>query len=232
MPKPPRPWTVLPHGKFQKLEPELWCVEADLSRWTKLQRRMFVVRLSDGRLVFLNAIPLEEPFMRELEDWGAPSFLIVPTGLHRLDIHAWKQRYPNLYLLTSASFHDKVEKVAAVDGGYDMLPKGPRFRFVELQGARGEPAVRVGGTLCLPGDVFMNIPHLGGIDEALFGALGAIGPRITPIAKWLVVDDREALRDELMKLATQPGLEQIVPCHGNIVKLDVRGVLRRAAASL
>jgi hypothetical protein len=224
---------VLPHGKLQKLEPELWCVEADLHRWLNVQRRMFIVRLSDGRLVFLNGIPLEEPFMRELEDWGAPSFLIVPTGMHRLDIHAWKQRYPKLYLLTSASFHDKVQKVAPVDGGYDMLPREARFRFIELEGARGEPAVFVGGTLCFPVDVFMNIPELGGIEGVVFGALGSIGgPRIPPTAKWFVVDDRDALRDAFMKLATDPALEQIVPCHGKIVKLDVRGVLRRAAASL
>jgi hypothetical protein len=194
---------------------------------------MFVARRSDGRLVLMNAIPLEEPFMRELEDWGAPSFLIVPTGLHRLDIHAWKLRYPHMLLLTAASFHEKVQKVAQVDGGYDLLPKDPRFRLAELRGARGEIAVRIGGTLCFPGDVFMNHPHVGGIDGLLLRALDSTGgPRITRIAKMFIVDDREALSGELMKLATEPGLERIMPCHGDMVRLDVRGVLRRASASL
>lgn len=233
MPRQPRPWIVPSHGKFEKLEPDLWCVQADLNGWSKMRRRMFIARLGDGRLAFMNGIPLDEPSMRELEDWGAPAFLMVPTGMHRLDIAAFRARFPKIYLLTSASFHDKVARVAPVDGGWELFPRDGRVRLVELRGARGEIALRVGGTLCFPGDVFMNVPDFGGIERFLWRTLGSIGgPRITPIAKMFVVGDRKTLRDELMKLSSEPELERIVPCHGDAVRLDVRGVLRRAAASL
>lgn len=229
----PRPWTVLPHEKLEKLEPNLWSVQADLGRWSKVQRRMFVGRLSDGRLAFINAIPLEEPFMRELEEWGTPSFLLVPAGTHRQDIHAWKERYPQMQLLTAAAFHEKVQKVAPVDGGWELIPRDPRLRLIVLRGTRGEIAIRSGGTLCFPGDVFMNQPDMGGVEGLVFRLLGSTGgPRITRIARLFVVDDRETLREELNQLAAEPGIERIVPCHGGIIRLDIKGVLRRAAASL
>src|SRR5690349_21746025 len=111
----PRPWTVLPHEPFEKLEDNLWTVAGRLPHGS-MNRRMSAVRLGDGRLVLHNAVPLAEPAMRELEAFGTPSLLVVPNGFHRLDVHAWKERYPRLTVVCPPPSRLRVARAVAVDG--------------------------------------------------------------------------------------------------------------------
>ena len=60
---------------------------------------MMIARLADGRLAFLNAVPLGEEAMRELERWGTPAFLCIPARFHTLDVAPFKARYPQLRVL-------------------------------------------------------------------------------------------------------------------------------------
>ena len=72
---------------------------------------MTVVRLADGKLVIHNGIALEPAAMAELEAWGTPAYLIVPSPGHRLDAPAYKKRYPSLRVLTPKNARKKVEEV-------------------------------------------------------------------------------------------------------------------------
>jgi hypothetical protein len=87
MAKPFTDWTVLPHGRLQRLDDDLLSVTGtlDMPPMGDVERRMTVVRLHDGRLVVYSAIALDEAEMRALEHFGKPSFLIVPSAIHRLD---------------------------------------------------------------------------------------------------------------------------------------------------
>jgi hypothetical protein len=234
-----RPWTVLPHDPIEKLEPNLWAVEGRIPLPAgQFPRRMCIARLGDGRLLLMNAIPLREEAMREVEAFGKPAFLLVPNGYHRLDIAPYKQRYPELRLLAGARSRKRVEQLAAVDGGWDDAPRDRDVAVEPLAGTKVDEAVvsvRNGGraSLCFFGDALMNLPHrpgLGGLLLRFFGSSG--GPRVTRIAKWFVVGDRAAFRENLERLAATPGLARLVPCHGGIVSNDPAGVLRQAAASL
>src|SRR5882672_7586433 len=63
-----RPWTVLPHGPLEKLEPNLWAVEGTIKMPAgELSRRMCIARLGDGRLLLMNGVPLRDEAMREVE---------------------------------------------------------------------------------------------------------------------------------------------------------------------
>jgi len=77
-------WTVLPHAPIEKLESNLWHVDAKMADG-KTPRQMTLARMRDGRVVVHNGIALEEERMKELEAWGTPSFLVVPNGFHRQD---------------------------------------------------------------------------------------------------------------------------------------------------
>ena len=111
----PRPWTVVAHDPIEQHEDNLWSVASALPSGS-LRRRMAIGKLADARLVFYNAVPLREPEMKAIEAWGTPAFLIVPNAFHRLDIHAFKTRYPAMKLLCPAPAAPGVRKVAAVDG--------------------------------------------------------------------------------------------------------------------
>ncbi len=234
-----RPWTVLPHDPIEKLEPNLWAVEGRIRMPAgQFPRRMTIARLGDGRLLLMNAVPLREEAMREVEAFGKPAFLLVPNGYHRLDIAPYKQRYPQLRVLAGDRSRKRVEQMVPVDGGWNEAPRDRDVAVEPLAGTKVDEAVvsvRSGGrtSLCFFGDALMNLPHmpgLGGLLLRFFGSTG--GPGVTRIAKWFVVRDRAAFRENLDRLAGTPGLSRLVPCHGGIVSGDAASVLRRAAASV
>lgn len=233
-----RPWIVLPHGPLERLEEDLVAVESALPRGG-VRRRMTVVRLRDGRLVFHNAVPLEEPAMRELEALGDPAFLVVPNRFHRLDLHAWKQRYPRCAVLCPPPAARAVREVVPVDGPLDALPVDPGLSFETLSGSRTAEAVLVARSRdgdrasLLFGDTVMNLRPLPGLEGLLLGLAGSTGgPRVTPIARLLTVDDRRALASHLERLASTERLARLVPSHGEIVRDRAAEALRAVAARL
>lgn len=132
-----RPWTVLPHGPLERLDENLLVVESALPRGS-VRRRMSVVRLSDGRLVFHNAVPLAETAMAELEAFGRAAFLVVPNRFHRLDVHAWKARHPACAVLCPPPAARAVGAVVRVDGALDALPRDPALGVETLSGSKVE----------------------------------------------------------------------------------------------
>ncbi len=231
-----RPWTVAPHDPIEKHESNLWSVGGKLPSGNML-RRMAIARLSDGGLVFYNAVPLREPEMQALESWGKPAFLIVPNGFHRLDIQPYKTRYPALKILCPAPAAARVRAEAPVDGDLTLLPPDPAVRTEALSGLKtAEPVMIVesGGAHSLVfGDAVFNLPHLPGIDGALFKLLGSTdGPRVTNIARWLIVAEKPSFRAHLERLAALPGLRRWIPSHGSPVESDAAGVLKTVAATL
>ena len=233
----PRPWTVLPHRPLEKLQDNLWSVEADLPRGP-LKRRMGIARLSDGRLVFLNAIALGEGAMREIEAWGEPSFAVPGNGFHRLDLASYKARYPNLQVLATTAAASRIAAVAPVGGDVDRLPQDPSVRVEEVAGTRtGEPVAicSAGGKvgLCFPGDLLTNarpMPGVGGFVANLAGYVGEL--RVPRLMRLIGIRDTPALRAHLLRLAALPGLSQVFGCHGAVVSQDAPGALRQAAEAL
>jgi hypothetical protein len=203
-----------------------------------MNRRMAIVRLADGRLVFHNAVPLDEGSMQALAEWGRPAFLIVPTRFHRLDVHAFRERHRGLTVVCPDPARSHVEKKVAVDGGVALMPQDPALEVAALEGSRwNEWVLRVrspGGRVTLVfGDAVMNIPHRPGLEGLVLRLLGSSGgPKVTRMARLFSVADRGALAAHLERLATTPGLVRLLVSHGEDVTVDAPGVLARVAAAL
>jgi hypothetical protein len=234
----PRPWTVLPHTPLEKLQPNLWTVEATTPSGPFL-RRMGVARLDDGRLVLLNAIALDENAMKEIEAFGQPAFVIVPNGFHRLDLGSYKARYPSLRILAAPAARKRVSEIAPVDGWLDLLPKDAGVVVEEVRGGKMGDAVAIvrsgaHATVVAPGDILTNmVPAKGGVSAAIARLLGFVGElRVPRLIKWIGVKDKRALREHLLALAETPGLQRVFTCHGPVVSVDPTGALRRAAQAL
>lgn len=89
MAKPPRPWTVTPHGPIEKLEDNLWAVEGAVPVPGGIRRRMCIVKLQNGDLLFFHAVPLAEPQLAEVKAWGRPATLVVAHDNHAIDAVAF-----------------------------------------------------------------------------------------------------------------------------------------------
>jgi hypothetical protein len=236
MPKAHEKWTVLPHGKIEKLEDNLWRVEGTLPGGGP-PRVMTVAKLADGRLVIHGAIALDEAEMKELEAFGTPAFRVVPNGGQRLDPAAYKQRYPKMTVVAPEASKAKVEQVVKVDDtagsfGDDSVRYEPIAGTVE-----GALVVRSpGGATLVLNDAVMNMApgSIKGFGGFVSGVLGFYGPepKVAPLAKMMVYKDKKAARAHLEKLADTPGLTRVIVSHGKPITGEPAAAVKRAVASL
>ena len=233
----PRPWKVTRHDPIEKIDENLWGVNGDVPGFppaARFHRRMQIVRLSDGRLVFHNAVPVGDAALAEIMAWGKPSFLIVPHHLHSMDAYGFQAKL-GLPVFTSSPSVEKVRKIVKVDGTLDELPKDPALRCEPLAGTKfGEAAYvvqtgqRASLILC---DAIMNARPGAGFAGFMFRLFGVCGqePKMAGGYKLRAVSDKGALKRDLLRLADTPGLVRLVPSHGEIVTQDAAGAIRRAA---
>jgi hypothetical protein len=223
MPKATAKWEALPHGPLEKLAENLWRVSGSLPRMT-LRRTMTIARLGDGGLVIHSAIALDDETMKKIEALGAPAYLIVPGAFHRKDAPAYKQRYPGVTVLAPRGARDKVVKVIPLDGTLEDFPKDHAIRFEPIAGigdTEGAMLVRsADGITIVLGDVVFNMDRKRDLLGFLFTtALGsAPGPRVSRLAKALMVKDGAALRADLERLAATPGLVRLIVAHEKVAQ--------------
>lgn len=238
MPRPLQRWTVLPHGKLTEIDDGLLTVVGSLDMpLGEFPRRMTVARLRDGRLVIYSAIALDEPEMRQLEQFGTPSFMIVPGDLHRLDAKIWKERYPRLFVVAPIGARRRVEEVVPVDA-VDVDFRDPGVRYLTVPGTDGLEAALIvkthSGTTLIVNDLIWNVQDRPGFGGWVFHALGLSGekPVIPFVAKLHSIKNTETLSAQLHAWAALGGLNRIIVSHGEIVGPEAPLVLRDLAQSL
>lgn len=236
--KPFDKWTVLPHGKLTALDDDLLTVVGDLHMPVgDFPRRMTVVRLGDRRLVIYSAIALEEDEMAQLESWGTPAYLVVPSRIHRMDAHSWKARYPELKVVTPPGARETVEEVVPVDET-DVDFQDPKVHYTIVPGTQdGEAALLVegqSGSTLIVNDVIWNVHHRPGLRGWLLRALGFTGdePKIPKLVAKKSVKDLGAFRAQLDAWSRIADLKRIVVSHGELVTGDAPAVLRDLSARL
>jgi hypothetical protein len=238
MPQPLKQWKVLPHSPLEEIEDGLLTVTGEISMpLGKLTRRMTIVRLQDARLVIYSAIALGATEMALIEWYGRPSFLVVPSDLHRLDARIWKERYPALIVCAPEGAREKVEEIVHVDTTAPDFGD-PNVSFVTVPGVEGHEAALVvrtlRGTTLVVNDIVGNIHDAHGIGGWVLEKAGFAGdePQVPRIVKKKIVEDERALEAQLEEWAAIPSLARILVSHGAPIENDPRGALRALARSL
>jgi hypothetical protein len=231
-------WNVGEHGALEKLEPNLWTVEAAVPN-LPLRRRMTLVRLGDGSVVVHSAVCLAEALQREIDAWGTVRFVFVPNGWHRLDARAYAERYPDARVVCPDGARKLVAKKVRVDGNPSLVPADSTLALEKLRGSRIEEhalVVRSGERVSLVfGDTVFNLPKLSGFHGWVYGAIGSTGaPKVTPLMRLVSVNDRSALRAQLETLTATPSLYRVIPGHGTVVEgaSDATAMMHAVCAGL
>lgn len=229
---------LLPHGPLQQLSENLWALEGDLPTMP-LKRWMVIARMADGALVIHNGVAVEEEVLRQIEALGAPRWLVVPNGWHRLDAAFFRARFPGLKVIAPAGGRARVEKVVPVDADLEGFPGDDLVKLETLDGVRAaEGVMRVrsqDGVSLVFTDAVFNLPaRLPGMQGfILHDVIGSKpGPRVTRVGRLLLAKDRRAFRAHLERLAETPDLRRVLVAHGAIESTDPRAMLRTAAATL
>jgi hypothetical protein len=238
MSQPLKTWKVLPHGELAEFDGCILTVTGDIHMpLMDLPRRMTVVRLNGSRLVIYSAIALGAGEMATLEAYGRPAILIVPSDKHRLDAKIWKDRYPAMQVVAPAGARAKVEKIVPVD---TVEPRfdDPKLQFVTVPGTRGcESALVVStlnGTTLVLNDIVGNIRNSSGIGGWLLRMVGFAGTKaqIPKVVQMMMIEDKSALRTQLLQWAGIESLKRILVSHGSTIEDNPRQVLRDLAGSL
>jgi len=227
-----REWSVLPHGPIEKVAENLWRVEGRMSESNR--RVMILVRLSDGRIVIHNAIALDDAAMKEIDEWGEVSTILVPNGLHRRDAFVMQQRYPKAKVYAPSGAVAAASKATPCTGTYADVAVDASLSMRDLEGVghrEGVMLVRsddgVSAVFC---DTLLNIPKQNFLLEMFLNPTGVLAvPRMTRV--WFAKNLAE-LRADLERLSQHDGLVRIIPGHGAIVATDAAARLAEAAARL
>jgi len=228
---------VTRHDPIEKIDDNLWAANGDVPGFppaARFQRRMHIVKLSDGRLVFHNAVPLDDAALAQVKAWGKPAILIIPHHLHAMDAHGFQEKL-GVAAFTARAAVEKVRSIVDVAGTLDELPRDPALRCEPLAGTRfGEAAYvvqsgpRASLIFC---DAIVNSRPGGGFAGFMFRLMGFTGPepKMAPAYKLRAVSDKAALKRDLLRLADTPNLVRVVPSHGEVITVDAAGSVRRAA---
>jgi hypothetical protein len=238
MPRIHETWQVLPHSPLQEIDDGILTVAGDIPMpLGNFPRRMTVVRLASGRTAIFSAIALPEPEMARIEAMGEPSFLIVPSGAHRLDSKAWKQRYPLMRVLTPAGAREDVAKVVPVDATTDILDD-PEVHFIAVAGTGERDSAliihRATGHTIVCNDIIGHVRHPHGIGAKVMSRMMGFGvdePRVPRPARFQIKSPK-ALAQQLREWAALPNLRCIIVSHGDPITDDPAGALLRIAVGL
>jgi hypothetical protein len=231
-------WTVLPHGPLTRIDDGIFTVTGQIHMpLVELERRMTVVRLQDDSSVIYSAIALDDTEMEQIESFGALRYLIVPGDAHRLDAKIYKQRYPELQVITPPGALKRVEKAVPVDA--TSVDFGdPRVTWQVVSGAGGHEGAlvvrRASGTTIILSDLIGNLRRKDGFEGWMLHIMGFgdDAPTIPLAEKVLMVENKAQLRQQFLDWAAIPDLKRIIMSHGEIIDDDPAAALRTLAGGM
>ena len=232
-------WKVQKHGPIEMLAEGLHTVAGEIDMpLGHFPRRMTVLTLKGGRLAVWSAIPLREPEMAQLESMGPVDFLIVPGASHRLDLRAWKRRYPAARVVCPPGAREAVAEAVPVDATTNVFDD-PSVTFMAVPGVDDKEAAllvrRPDGTTLVVNDIIANVRHPDGLGAKVMARLMGFGvkePKMPWVGEKMFVKDHAAIAGALRAWAAEPALARIVVSHGDVITDHPREVLERIAADV
>lgn len=230
-------YRIYPHGKPERVAEGIHVVKGGLP--FPMYRNMVAIRLASGELLLHSVVALDEAGMAALEAIGKPTYAIVPSSGHNMDIGFYARRYPDLKVLCPAVHRAATETKAAVAGTVEDVLPTLGFILHTVPGLKDAeyfyewPIPGAGqmlmGNDALAGETATDRRNPLSILTRHLGAKGRLG--ISRINRWFFIDDLEALKEAVARLAEVPELELVTVSHGDPVTSDAAGALREAAAA-
>lgn len=232
-------WKVLPHGPLEVIDEGILTVAGEMRMpLGNFPRRMTVVGLSGNRTAIYSAIALNSAEMRKIEQLGAPSFLIVPSDMHRLDARIWKERYPAIRIVTPSGARTRVAEIVQVDSTDDIL-QDEAVRFHNVAGTGGHESAltvrRAQGVTLVCNDIIGHVAHPHGLGAQVMARLMGFGvsePQVPRIVRRKIVVDPKALASQFRDWAALRDLRRIIVSHGDPIETKPREVLIALAEKL
>lgn len=239
MPALNQAWIVQPHDALLKVADGIWSAAGTIAMpLGRFPRRMTVVVLASGEVAVWSAIPLDDDQMERLDALGPVTFLIVPNAGHRLDLPAWRARYPDARVIAPPGARAVVAEAALVDAT-DNIMGDPVVTLERVKGMTADEfamvIARADGTTLVLNDVLASIRHPQGIGGQVMARVFGFGvdrPRVSRFVRAKYVADARVVAQQLRSWADLPDLKRVIVSHVDIVTDDPARALRKAADDL
>ncbi len=230
-------WTLQPHGPLERVAEGIWSAEGSIAMpLGRFPRRMSVIVLASGGVAAWSPVPLDDAQMARLDALGAVRFLIVPNAGHRLDIRAWKARYPAAKVIAPPGARDAVAEAVPVDATDNILGDAG----VTLERVAGMKAdefamlvTREDGATLILNDILASIRYPHGLGAHIMARLFGFGvkrPRTSRLVRRMYVADGDAVARQFRAWAGIEDLRRVIVSHVDIISDAPAEALRRAAA--
>lgn len=232
-------WTVQPHDALLKVADGIWSATGTIAMpLGRFPRRMTVVVLASGDVAVWSAIPLDDDQMERLHALGPVRYLLVPNAGHRLDLPAWRARYPDAQVIAPPGARAAVAEAAVVDAT-DNIMGDPAVTLERVKGMTADEfamtIARADGTTLVLNDVLASIRHPQGIGAQVMARVFGFGvdrPRVSRFVRKKYVADMEAVAQQFRTWAAIPNLKRVIVSHVDVITGDPAAALRRAAQDL
>jgi len=225
-------WIVLPHDPIEILAPNVWRVEGRLGKNNR--RIMLLARLKDGRIIVHNAIALDDASMAKIDAWGEVAAILIPNAFHRQDSFIMQTRYPMAKVYAPSGAIKAASKATPCAGAYRDAPADDSVKIRDIEGIGGKEGLMLiqsdDGTTAVFCDTLLNIPPMGGLMGLALSPTGTLG--IPRAIRWMMMKDKQALKNDLLGIAATDGLVRLIPGHGATVTKDVAARTKEAAERL
>jgi len=251
--QPKRPATdtwdshLQPHGELIELFPgRLWIVEGIMPKKGP-KRNMVVYKMTDNNILLHSVVVLNPETMTKLLALGTPTIMIVPNGQHSYDAGVYKERFPDILVVSPRHFVQAFPKRVAIERAAEELfgDAGHNgVKYVLPDGVKGSGGFGVAGELMYElslGDngekaivatdlFFNNPPTTHGLEKVFFGSQ-FMTPRLI---RWGVLGNTPRFKAWVEKLLTEAKTgnvkafcvahgapvtgEHVVPALENVVK--------------
>jgi hypothetical protein len=237
LPKLNDTWIVQPHGPLQMVAEGILSAAGSIAMpLGRFPRRMTVIVLASGGVAVWSPIPLDDAQMARLDSLGPVRFLIVPNAGHRLDILAWKARYPEAKVIAPPGARDAVAEAVAVDATDNVLAD-PGVTLERVAGTKADEFAMLvsredGATLIL-NDILASVRHPHGLGANIMARLFGFGvkrPRTSRLVRRMYVADGRAVAQQFRRWAEIEDLRRVIVSHVDIISYAPAEALRRAAA--
>lgn len=232
-------WKVEPHGELTEVAAGIWSADGTINMpLGKFPRRMTVIVLESGELAIWSAVSLDDTEMAKLDALGPVGYVIVPNAGHRLDLKAWKDRYPQAKVIAPPGAAEHVAEVTPVDATTNVLDDAT-IDFELVEGTKEDEfalvVTRVDGVTLIINDILSSVRHPEGIGANIMARLFGFGvdhPRTSRLVRHMYVDDKQAVAAQFRKWAAIPDLRRLIVSHVDIVDEAPAQVLEEAARDL
>ncbi len=214
----------------------IWCAEGGMYLPGKLMHfslRMSIVRLSDGKLLLVSPIAIDDDLASELRALGAIAYIVAPNTFHHLQAGTAKARFQDAKLYAARGLAKKRPDLQ-IDAVFDDSQAPPWQAELLTRTIRGCPGFnetvlfhRASGTLIVT-DLVFNIHSTKGLLTGMFLRLVGAHKRFAQSRAWrMVVKDRAAAKASVQELLELP-ISRVVMAHGEIFEGDCKPALEHA----